>query len=120
MCGEPLGRHLAFIGGPVSFKTRLFTDMPMHKDCAQYAIQVCPWLAAPNMRYAEQLPQMSGTVTVAHTHEMVQERPERFFIGTTKGCRMVRTPGGALVMQADAWEWFEWWRHGQRVDDAEE
>jgi hypothetical protein len=120
MCGQALGRHLAFIGGPVSFQTRLFTDMPMHKDCAMYAIQVCPWLAAPNMRYAEQLPQMSGAVTVVHTEEMVPERPARFFIATTKACRLVRTPGGAVVMQADPWEWHEWWRHGQRLNAMEE
>lgn len=120
MCGEALGRHLAFIGGPVSFKTRLFTDMPMHKDCALYAIQVCPWLAAPNMRYAGSLPQLSGSVTVAHTSEMVEERPERFFIGTTKCCHLVRTPAGSVVMQADPWEWHEWWRYGKRVDAAEE
>lgn len=120
MCGEQLGRHLAFIGGPVSFSTRLFTDMPMHKVCATYAIQVCPWLAAPNMRYAEKLPQMSGAVTVMHTEEMVLERPERFFIATTKGCRLVRTPGGSIVMQADPWEWHEWWRHGRKMDSTEE
>lgn len=51
-CGEPLGRHLAFIGGPLSFVSRLFTDLAIHKDCAQYAVQACPFLAAPNMRYA--------------------------------------------------------------------
>ena len=120
MCGEPLGRHLAFIGGPVSFKTRLFTDMPMHKECAIYAIQVCPWLAAPNMRYAEKLPKVSGAMTALHTNEMAEERPDRFFIGTTKACRLVRTPGGAVVMQADPWEWHEWWRYGQRVEATEE
>ena len=120
MCGQQLGRHLAFIGGPVSFKTRLFTDMPMHKDCATYAIQVCPWLAAPNMRYAEKMPKLSGAATVERTEEMAEERPERFFIGTTKACRLVRTPGGAVVMRADPWEWHEWWCHGQRVEAMEE
>lgn len=120
LCGVALGRHLAFIGGPVSFRTRLFTDMPMHKECAHYAVQVCPWLAAPSMRYAAELPQMKGTVTVQHTSGMATERPDRFFIATTKGYRPVRLADGSVVMQAEEWEWSEWWRHGARVAGDDE
>jgi hypothetical protein len=34
------------IGGPVSAeKTGVFNDPPMHKECAEWAMQVCPWMA---------------------------------------------------------------------------
>lgn len=118
LCGEPLGRHLAFIGGPLSHQSRFFTDPPMHKDCAQYALRVCPWLAAPNMRYAEQLPQLAGVTTVVHTQMISDQRPERFFVATTRDYRLVRMPDGAVVLQAEPWEWSEWWRHGQQGADA--
>lgn len=111
-CGEPLGRHLAFIGGPLSYESRLFTDLAMHKDCAQYAVQVCPFLAAPSMRYAEEVPQMKGTPTVRHTPEMSSARPDRFFVATTHNYQVVQTGTGAVVVRAGPWEWVQWWRHG--------
>lgn len=121
MCGDPLGRHLAFIGGPVSFRTRLFTDLPMHKECGLYAIQVCPFLAAPSFRYATTLPSMDGVRTELQTTEMVPTRPDRFFIATTHRYEVIQTSEGSVLAQAAPWEWFQWWRHGAIVDgqDAE-
>lgn len=117
MCGERMGRHLAFIGGPKSFESRLFTDLPMHKDCATYAIQVCPFLAAPNMKYAERLPSMEGVQVVRHTPEMVDERPDRFFLGATTAYEVVQIGQGSVVAHARQWETVEWWRHGARLPD---
>jgi hypothetical protein len=115
MCGVALGRNIAFIAGPVSFETRLFTDLPMHKDCALYAIQVCPFLAAPTMKYAETV-RVEGSGFIARTPEMVSTRPDRFFVATTRGYEVVRLESGAVVVHATPWDWFEWWRHGKRIE----
>lgn len=118
MCGESMGRHLAFIGGPVSHRTRLFTDLPMHKDCATYAVQVCPFLAAPRMRYAEGV-QMDGVVTQVGVPGMVLDRPERFFVATTRDYELVNVPGNGVLAQARPWESSEWWRHGVKLTAEE-
>lgn len=112
LCGEQLGRHLAFIGGPLSHQNRLFTDLPMHKECASYAVQVCPYIAAPNFRYAETLTEKEGLIQ-AVSAAVHTDRPERFFLGTTKACRPAQLPDGTLVVQASPWESTEWWVHGE-------
>lgn len=116
MCGDPLGRHLAFIGGPVSFESRLFTDLPMHKECALYSIQVCPFLAAPNFRYSPTLPTIDGVTTRVQTTEMVPTRPDRFFIATARDYAIVQTDVGSVLAHASPWEWSQWWRHGAPWD----
>lgn len=44
LCGRPLGYWIVFIGGPKSCQNRWFSDPPMHRECAEYAWQVCPYL----------------------------------------------------------------------------
>lgn len=40
-----------FIGGAYSVcKSQTFNDGPMHQECAEYATEVCPWMAMPNYK----------------------------------------------------------------------
>jgi hypothetical protein len=116
LCEESLGRHRAFIGGPASYESRLFTDLPMHKDCAQWAVQVCPYLAAPKFRYAETLKEHEG-YAVHKSDLVVPVRPEKFFVAVTKGYRVIPAPDGTTVLKAAPWESSEWWREGVRVEE---
>ena len=52
VCGQPMGEQIAFVGGPRTMKNHLFFDTAMHEECAVYALQVCPFLAAPKFSYA--------------------------------------------------------------------
>ncbi len=47
ICGTPLNDDMWMIGGPMSafHPHGVYVDSPMHKDCAKYALQVCPYLA---------------------------------------------------------------------------
>ena len=47
ICGEALGRWQTFPVGPVSTLNRTAPEPPSHKDCALYAVQVCPFLVRP-------------------------------------------------------------------------
>lgn len=44
LCGETIYGDVVFIGGPQSCKNRVFSDPPMHDECARYAWQVCPYI----------------------------------------------------------------------------
>ena len=44
ICGQKLDYWIAFAGGPLSVKNRAFTEPPMHKECLEYAAQVCPYI----------------------------------------------------------------------------
>lgn len=49
--GAPTFLPCYFIGGPVSvLKTKIFQDPPMHRDCAYYAIAICPWMVLSEYR----------------------------------------------------------------------
>lgn len=107
ICGEPLGVRMAFVGGPVSMSNRLFTDLPMHRDCAQYALRACPFLAAPSFAYSRKVP-----IDASVNEHVVTTRPDRFGIGICKGFRLAMLPGGEAVLQAAEFEHVEWWREG--------
>lgn len=50
ICGTKLFRGRWFVGGPLSaFSERgSYIDPPLHLECAEFALQVCPYLAAPH------------------------------------------------------------------------
>lgn len=47
LCGDPLGRHLAFLVGPMCTVNRISAEPPMHRECAEYAVRACPFLLDP-------------------------------------------------------------------------
>lgn len=55
ICGQKLLRGRWYVGGPGSafHPDGAYIDGPLHFECAQYALQVCPYLAAP--KYAGRL-----------------------------------------------------------------
>lgn len=53
ICGEPLGRYLAFLIGPMCCINRISSEPPAHRDCAVYAATACPFLTRPRMHRRE-------------------------------------------------------------------
>jgi hypothetical protein len=115
LCGVPLGRHLAFIGGPLTFENRYFSDLPAHLECAQYAMAVCPYIAVPNFKYAESIV-VDADIKVKFMPEVSDTRPARFFLGITKSCKAERTGDGSLLVRAGPWEQASWWVNGECVE----
>jgi len=57
VCGEPLGRWLAFPIGPMCTITRTISEPPSHLECAEWSARNCPFLANPRAeRRTEGLP----------------------------------------------------------------
>jgi hypothetical protein len=48
VCGQPLGRWLAFPIGPMCSITRTISEPPSHRDCAEWSIRNCPFLSKPD------------------------------------------------------------------------
>lgn len=113
ICGDVLGHKVAFVGGPGSIGNRLFTDLPMHRDCAIYALRTCPFLAAPKFSYAKRPPSDTRTIEVVS-----EQRPDTFGLGITRGFKPVRLRGGEVVLMADPFLSVEWWRLGEPVTDT--
>jgi hypothetical protein len=57
VCGEPLGRWLAFPIGPMCAITRTISEPPSHLECAEWSVRNCPFLSQPSMvRREDHLP----------------------------------------------------------------
>jgi hypothetical protein len=50
ICGDIMGRYMAFVIGPMCAINRISSEPPSHRECAEYAAQVCPFLARPEAR----------------------------------------------------------------------
>lgn len=45
ICGKKLGVYLAFPIGPMCAINKTISEPPSHRECAEYAVRVCPFLA---------------------------------------------------------------------------
>lgn len=93
LCGEKLGVHIFFIGGPKTHESRLFYDPPMHKDCAEYAVKVCPFLARTEWEYSTR-PLPEGGYRVETVNECDRVRPEKMGLFRTDGYKVVQVQAG--------------------------
>jgi hypothetical protein len=115
LCGQSLTAGGWFIGGPPCEQSRRFLDPPMHHECGQYALQVCPFLAIPKAHYSdiERRPVLPGRVQVYNG-----EKPDRFMFGHADGWNwmgMHAKDGTVPVIVAWPWTELHWWKDGQEV-----
>jgi len=52
LCGKQLGAYKAFVIGPAGAIAEASYEPPSHRDCARYAMQVCPHLNNPDHTFA--------------------------------------------------------------------
>lgn len=53
LCGQKLGRFKCFAIGPMCAINRTSAEPPCHRDCASWAVRVCPFLIKPRMHRRE-------------------------------------------------------------------
>lgn len=125
--GHKLLRGRWFIGGPApAFHPHgAFLDGPMSDAASLYAVQVCPFIAAPNYfkRIDDKLLQKSGDsdlVAVRFHEELTSDRPPLFVRLMTVGQKLVpSSDGGVLFVPKRPYRAVEFWRHGTLLDFQE-
>lgn len=50
LCGDRLGRHVAFVIGSMCAINQVNSEPPCHRDCADFAARACPFLARPHAK----------------------------------------------------------------------
>lgn len=53
ICGEPLGRMYCSVIGCMCAVNRIISEPPSHRDCAEFAVKACPFLARPHAHRRE-------------------------------------------------------------------
>lgn len=140
ICGGVLtpGVDMWFLGGPMSafHEYGAYNDGPLHRDCARYALQVCPYLALPKGVYNKRLdekgirnPLPDYVITADPT--MIADKPPCYVMGLCDGFNLSYHPSAALGISldltrfvpvtlggmGDRWLKIEVWVDGEHVDD---
>lgn len=94
ICGSNMGKWSYFIGGPLSSRNHASSDGWMHKECARYALQVCPYLAFANSDRT--------AATLGEGESQVMEKPDTFHLMKTRNAKLIPVPGSSLGF---LWSW---------------
>lgn len=116
ICGKRLKPDYWFVGGPQSaFDPRgAYIDLPMHDECAHYALRVCPYLAAPvysGRIDARTLTKDNPILLVDQT--MIPDRPEFFVAVCCKKFSLINS--GQYIKPTQPYRAVEFWQHGRKV-----
>ena len=125
ICGYRLDKIIWFIGGPGSafHDNGRYLDPPMHEECAMYALQVCPYLAAPNYdgcvdagtldptKLPRDCPAVFMNLSQDDTH------PQIFAAVATWG-RTFKATYPHYITPARPYVRVEFWRHGVKLSDV--
>lgn len=126
ICGRGLNGPGWFVGGPRSFlhPHGAFLDPPSHEECARYAVQVCPYIAAPS--YARRIDgrkmdpnALPPNMAIVQT-EGQDDRPPFFVMAASDGWTVRPAgPQGDVIVSLLPWQRMEVWRKGERVPEPE-
>jgi len=116
LCGQKLGRHLAFVIGPMCALTRTTSEPPSHLECARYAAQVCPFLSRPRMRRNEKDWPEDKVRYIPGDH--LERNPGVSVIWVTADYGAFAVANGDLYKVGDPIS-IEWWREGRPAARAE-
>lgn len=119
LCGEPLGRFLCFVIGPMCAINRNTSEPPCHRECAEYAVQACPFLRFPNRKRDDATEKPADAFKPGGDEAMIARNPGVTCLWITRSYRSYRTPDGStLITIGDPVE-VQWWAHGRKASRAE-
>lgn len=128
ICGGGLLKRKALVGGPRNaFQEKgAYIDSPMHIECAHYALQVCPYLAAPHYNKLIDFKKVDpskfeGGIVVGTDDRVEPKRPDLFvMVICTKIAHIKDGPRFVQYLKpVQPYHAVEYWQHGQQLSDAE-
>lgn len=117
LCGRRVGVHKAFTVGPMCGVNRITAEPPSHRECARYAVQVCPHLIRPDMRRRPTTDIEGGTKPIGG--EMILRNPGVTLIWVTRSFEVLPDDKGGAVIEMGPAVRVEWWREGRAATRAE-
>ena len=129
LCGKPLKLgQMWLISGPGSsfLEDGMFTSPPAHADCARYAVQVCPFIAAPN--YTKLIedktlkPEAVHETAQVHNDHIAPPQPLFFALARTSGITLIDADDGSgkkYIIPRRPWDEVEFWKNGKRITQAQ-
>jgi hypothetical protein len=108
ICGERLGRYMAFVIGPMCLINRISSEPPSHRECAEYAATHCPFLINPKMhRQDHNLPAHQAAPGI-----MFEENPGVCVVMTTREMQVSHLSSGPIIDIGEPTD-VVWYREGR-------
>jgi hypothetical protein len=120
ICGQKLGRFMTFVIGPMCAVNLISAEPPMHRECAEFSLRVCPFLLNPNQKRnpkkiegqaLDELPPMPGIAIMRNPGVMLE--------WITTSYRLVLDHHGQLLFSLGEPTWAYWWTQGRTATRAE-
>jgi len=116
VCGEPLGRWLAFPIGAMCVITRTISEPPSHRECAEWSIRNCPFLNNPRaVRDHADVPADAR----APAGFGIERNPGVACLWMTREYELFRDGRGGALITIGKPEGVTWWREGRAATRAE-
>lgn len=98
ICFKPLHqKEYWFISGPMGFKTQTDSHPPMHKECAEYSLRICPHL------YFEKTHRTTDEEAAAGWQ--IREKPKEFYLVHAKNFSSFKPDGVTLIVKYSSIVW---------------
>lgn len=115
VCGQPLGRFMSFVLGPMCSINRVSAEPPAHLECALFSVRACPFLTKPQMtRRENDLPENR-----AHSGVMLLRNPGVMAVWTTRDYSPFSDGDGGFLLRLGEPTSVTWWREGRTASRAE-
>ena len=115
-CGEQLGSFKCFPIGPMCCVNRITSEPACHRDCAEYAVKVCPFLTRPRMRRNPTIP---ADQKVSPGGIMIERNPGVVAIWITRQFRAFRDHNGDVLLSVGEPVEVTFYCEGRRATRAE-
>jgi hypothetical protein len=119
VCGEPLGRFITFIVGPMCGLNRVSAEPPSHFECGAWSARNCPFLSNANRKRREDDEINNATLAANSPGHAIARNPGVTLLWTTTSYR--RFPDGAsgMLFRIGEAESVQWYREGRLATRAE-
>jgi hypothetical protein len=115
ICGQELGRTVAFVIGPMCAINRVSSEPPQHRECAEFAAKACPFLTRPRAKRREAgLPEESQHPAGI----MLARNPGVALVWITREPSVMKLPDGWLFNVGNPAETL-WFAEGRTATRAE-
>lgn len=116
VCGQPLGRWLAFPIGPMCSITRTISEPPSHRECAEWSLRNCPFLSNPKATrdYTNRPPDAQEAAGFA-----IQRNPGVMCLWMTREYEVFNDGHGKALITIGKPESVTWWCEGRAATRAE-
>lgn len=116
VCGEPLGRWLAFPIGAMCVVTRTISEPPSHVECAEWSIRHCPFLNNPRAVRDETNVPVDARAAAGFA---IKRNPGVACLWVTREYECFNDGRGGVLITIGKPERVTWWREGRSATRAE-